>query len=239
MNPNGKGRPKLLTKVLAEHKRWETMPNRREPFTKSMLLWVLSQAKGQPFLSLAASIADWCLLALYFGFRLSEFLQTEENIRKGVIQRNIDGLPQAFILSDVQFFGPNKRLLRLDHSCSVVEGFTLRWRYQKNQQNGETKLLTRNDRNPKLCAVRAMLRICHRASCLHNKMDHPLAIFQSTKAVRTLISYKQVEDVIKLATRKVYNLTPRYLQRFSLHSLRVGACVMLHIAGFTADDIKF
>ena len=49
-----------------------------------------------------------------------------------------------------------------------------------------------------------------------------------------------MENAIKQAARKVYNIKNKTdLSRFSCHSLRVGACVMLHIAGFSAESIKF
>ena len=107
--------------------------------------------------SLIAALADWCILALFFGFRLAEFLQLQSNIRIKHIPRNHDGLPQAFILSDITFYGPQKTVLRLKHrhpaDPSSVVGFAIRWRYQKNMQNGEVKLMFRNDYNPSLCTV--------------------------------------------------------------------------------------
>ena len=139
------------------------MPNRREPVTKFMLLCIIRRSQGHPPHSMIAVLADWCLLDIYFSFRLSEFLQLQHNIRSNKIQCNADGLPQAFILSDITFYGPQKRVLHLYHSRPVdpsrVTGFPLRWRYQKNLQNGEVKIMVRNDRNPILCSVRAILRI--------------------------------------------------------------------------------
>ena len=77
----GLGRPPLLAKVLHEHKRWESIPNRREPVTKAMLTWIISNAKGKPMTHITQALADWCILALFFGFRQAEFLQTTENLR--------------------------------------------------------------------------------------------------------------------------------------------------------------
>ena len=63
-----------------------------------------------------AALIDWCLLAMYFGFRPSKFLQLQQNLLTNQIQCNADGLPQAFILSDITFFGPRKKVLHLDHT---------------------------------------------------------------------------------------------------------------------------
>ena len=49
-----------------------------------------------------------------------------------------------------------------------------------------------------------------------------------------------METMICLAAYKTYKIKKKAdLAKFSFHSLRVGACVMLHIAGFSTDDIKF
>ena len=92
--PTGTRKTKLIAKVISEHRRWEKMPNRREPVTKSMLVWILTIASLYTSSSLEAALADWALLAIHFGFRLSEFLQTQDNINRKKIQRNLDGRPQ-------------------------------------------------------------------------------------------------------------------------------------------------
>ena len=99
--------------------------------------------------------------------------------------------------------------------------------------------MVRNDTNPQFCAVRAMLRICHRAALYRTHLDQPLAIYRSRTGSCKLLTHKQMELYIKSAARAVYNLSTAGLQKFSVHSLRVGAAVMLHAAGFTADSIKF
>ena len=106
-------------------------------------------------------------------------------------------------------------------------------------QNGGFKLIFRNERNPTFCTVRSILRIFHRAAYLHNPFTLPLAIYKSTSSKTSLLSHKDMELLLKGAAREVYNLNTKELQKFTIHSLRLGACVMLHIAGFSADDIKF
>ena len=118
--------------------------------------------------------------------------------------------------------------------------FSICWRYQKNQQNGECKLLTRNDAHKQFCGVRAALRICHRAIHLRVARNSPLETYQTITKQTRLLSNKHVEFALKQAARNVYHLkTKKDLQKFTCHSLRVGACVMLHIAGFSDTDIKF
>ena len=158
-----------------------------------MLQWIVNYGTQYTNNSLQAALADWCILALHFGFRLSEFLQTQDNISNNTIQLNRDGKPQAFISNDIQMFGSHKQMITLDHqnpkNDEKIQSFSITWRYQKNQQNGETKLITRNTKNPTLCPVLAMIRILNRAVTLKIPPGSPLAVYQTHKNSFTLISH--------------------------------------------------
>ena len=241
---HGTGRPRLLKQVLNEHRRWEAMPNRREPVTKGMLQWIFARALLPNTTDKARALADWCVLGIYFGFRLAEYLQTQQDLRQKKVLKNKDGRPQAFIEADILFYGPRKVRLKLDHNTTIdpklVDYISVRWRYQKNQQNGETKFMARNDRNLAFCTIRAALRILHRAAKLHLTPDTPLAVYSLKEGKPRLLSHKDMESLIRAAAKAVYNITStKYLQRFSCHSIRVGACVMLHCAHFSDTDIQF
>ena len=99
--------------------------------------------------------------------------------------------------------------------------------------------MVRNDKNTQFCAVRAMLRTFRRAALYQVPANFPLAIYRSSSGSRKLLTHKQMELFIKSAAKSVYSIGQAGLQKFGVHSLRVGAAVMLHAAGFTADDIKF
>ena len=120
--------------------------------------------------------------------------------------------------------------------CSM----SMTWRYQKNMQNGETKFMARNDKHPNFCAVRAALRIQYRARAAGSKPLSPVAIYATKGGQQRLLTNKHMEDLLRRAAKAVYRITsPQHLQRFSCHSIRVGACVMLHCAHFTDTEIQF
>ena len=62
-------------------------------------------------------------------------------------------------------------------------------------------------------------------------------------SVPRLITSVDIETEMRAAACRVYSLDPVRdkvdLQRWSSHSLRVGACVILHALGFQPVDIKF
>ena len=125
------------------------------------------------------------------------------------------------------------------------------WRTQKNGDNHEEKLFAQNP-DGGYDFIHPMYNIIKRFVALRGPNDTttPLALcstsgVQGSKArsdVR-LITSTEIEAVMREVAAIVYNLDPvkhkEALKRWSAHSLRVGACVLLHALGFTAEQIQF
>jgi hypothetical protein len=71
----------------------------------------------------------------------------------------------------------------------------------------------------------------------------PLAIYQTESGDIRLITATDINVAMRAAATAVYGLDPtkhaKDLQLWPLHSLRVGACVVLHAHGFTGPQIQF
>ena len=69
---------KYINDILKELKRWESVPNRREPVTKEMVEYIISKgksmSKGNPD-NLYSAMADWLILGEQTGFRRNEWAQ--------------------------------------------------------------------------------------------------------------------------------------------------------------------
>ena len=107
----------------------------------------------------------------YYGFRLSEWAQNDEN--KGSFPLlAIDCTPLAFTFNDFQFEGRGNRCLRQSFnkylSQDNIENVEVKWRYQKNLDNGKKIKQTKNKANPKVCGVRGGARIRQRARRLNS-----------------------------------------------------------------------
>lgn len=237
--------------VLAEQQRWEDMPNRREPLTKAMVKHQCGRVRRlestaatcedqtKAFLSFDAAMRDWLAFTLQSGCRRSEFAQESQDASK-IRRLPTTGEPVAFILRDLRFFGPGRqRILASDntaisHACSV----DVCWRSQKNGDHGQVITYHANPTDRDLCPVRALLNIRRRWQLLGCSDSFPLAVYQQKRQVRLLASTGITACVRSLA-KAAYNIVdPKELQRYSCHSLRVGACVQLHVAGMSTDFIK-
>ncbi|CAJ1943969.1 unnamed protein product, partial [Cylindrotheca closterium] len=75
-----------------------------------------------------------------------------------------------------------------------------------------------------------------------DKTDIPLAVYKGSFGEKFFIHSKVIASTLWTLAKKTYNLTDRDLQRhhkYTSHSLRAGAAVILHAAGINAIQIKF
>lgn len=236
-----------ISAIVKEVKRWENMPERREPLTVDMIAYQQLQCNKQCPHGETAAMYDWFVFGIYAGNRLAEWAQYDGT----TIGTNLDGTTRAFIIDDLSFYGENRRRMSRTYALEndrLVKTIDVRWRFQKNGVNGEKKTFVRTNSNKSLCAVSALLRISHRWSDLnlesrrHGDVDFPLAVFTSdgtTSGDVKLISEIHINNALREAAKMVYNITDDdELSRFSSHSIRVGACVALHAANISELDIQ-
>ena len=115
------------------------------------------------------------------------------------------------------------------------------YRWQKNKDHGQKKWQSRNPERPNFCSVSAWIRIVQRYIRLKNIIitDEPLSIFSNTRTKRNSnITAGDAADLIKLLAKACFDETDVELQKYSCHSLRVGACCSLYAAGLDESRIK-
>ena len=104
---------------------------------------------------------------------------------------------------------------------------------------GQKLVLRKNNTKIERCPVRAALCIRARAQRYNIPIHHPIAIFKNHVGGVTLITSRHVENFLQKLAKSVYNITKtEELKRFSSHSIRVGACVLLHENNCTCKFIK-
>jgi hypothetical protein len=131
---------------LDEQKRWESVPNRREPFTLEMHKYIAKSAAAKADdCCLDAALANWTICNLYAGCRGIEWLQTDstrQNLQSYHLNRF--GNAYAFTIQDVQCTTESSQILSLQEALQTptkVGSIRLRFEEQKNGENGETSFL--------------------------------------------------------------------------------------------------
>ena len=236
-----------LKKVLAELERWEDLPDRKEPYTVAMHKLLVERSTTSSRDGITGGLRSWFGAMLQAGGRLGEWANPRGHSRLLSADRNIRGDVRAFTLHDVVFMGQGKRrmthLQALSHPTSArfVE-YTLRT--QKNGDHGEKKLCTTNTVDSDLDAVANWLAIVGRFYRLcGDRNDIPLSVYWNPlrHEVR-LITAAEIETVMRSLAAEVYNFDPlvdhEALSKFTSHSLRIGACVILQALGFQGHEIK-
>lgn len=231
-------RSHFLEKVMREYKRWEAMPNRREPVTIPMIQYMY-QHRGN-IDSITHALYDWNVIGHYLGLRLSEWAQVKPDSH---IPMAPDGLPFAFTFHDMVFFSHDKSRIVQRFNIALrnlryIATVQFRWRYQKNGDNGQLIDLARDLNRSWMCPVLAAIRIRERARKYNDTPNCPLAIAVKRKHCQLIYKF-DIDHILQKTAKAVYSLTdPNDIKKFTTHSIRVGAAVSLHSAGKSGSYIK-
>ena len=113
------------------------------------------------------------------------------------------------------------------------------FRHQKNRQNGQQIRLLANTAFPKICAARSIANMLWRKKRLKHSKNLPLAIYCNAEKEVKYVTHAKVTEVIRRAVKKVHpDISKEELMKYSCHSIRVWACVLLDEAGKSPDFIK-
>ena len=231
--------------TLAEVECHEGIPHKLDPYTLDMQQFLEAyniDTKAHRD-GLWKTAEDWFSTGLQTGNRLSEYAQTSTNKNIGD-QARFDGISIAFCIEDLTFFDATKRKVTVSlfiANVDYVHRIQARFSHQKNGNHGETRLFMRNDTNPSRCYIRRM----HSIICRFDRLvgvsatNIPLAVYNDGSRILFLHD-AVITKVMRYVACKLYNLDPTNdVIAYSSHSIRVGACVLLHASGFTTDQIKW
>lgn len=233
----------IIKILLDEHKEWDAVMNRREPVSEEMFD-VLHQQRDLDPSSESNAVADWLTIGRQAGLRISEYGQEEAALNRNQhFALNDFGQSRAFIMSDFIFFGKGGRHLFYTDSSELrledISSAKIRWRTQKNKEKDEMIWYTRNDLDTSRCVVRAMLCIRKRAQDLQIPAGHPIGAYKCDKGHKFLTNNLMAAS-FKNAATIAHNITdPKSLSKYTSHSVRVMACVILFAKGKNTDFIKY
>jgi hypothetical protein len=146
----------------------------------------------------------------------------------------------AFIANDFQFIDANGQVITelSDASIEHINRVRITWCIQKNCQNNQNITLPCDKTNPTICPVLAALPLVLRARRLSQPDSMPMACYLKKDAM-TYITGSRIAFHFRAAARAVHpNTSKDDKQRYSTHSMRVWACVLLDKAGKSTDYIK-
>jgi hypothetical protein len=235
--------------ILHECKRHEDMPHRVDPYTVQMHdnLMAHNDCRQAHQDGASRALEDWSNIGSYLGFRLREYAQEDSfrHFASGGEQAD-NGTKRAITLSDIRFEDSSGHPVSVADFCQNPQSVTkiyATFSWQKNMQHGETKLLLTNHNLPHRDAIMSMHKVICRFARLVglDKTDIPLAVYKEGNQLFFLHG-KLITTHLRRLAKRTYRLSERDLQkhyRYSSHSLRAGAAVLLHASGSGPSQIKF
>ena len=232
-----------IATILTALNSYEDVADRRNMITDGMTRWFVDQSKKDGPDSAMSAITDWIILGRYAGFRSSEWCQLTQSS-----YARVDAWPGqpslAFTRDDITFLGRNERRLTDDDirnlSIEHFHHFSIRWRKQKNKENGQEIDFARDDINIDYCALRAARRIYLRSLRQQSPAHEPLATFSNKSGKRKFITSAMVTAHLRTAASTVLHINTgdRSLALWSPHSIRVTAANLLHRANLSDSYIQ-
>ena len=230
---------KLIYAIESE----ETVPNQRSPITSEMFAASCKNAETANMNSIEGLMFDFLCLTRICGFRVAEYAQkTQSRVdhHEYVSGRRV---VKAFLPTDWVFRNKRNEKITITKDGSVCDSpcqVRITFRIQKNRMNGQEITILADDSNPRICPVRAAFRIAKRAASLNNdNQSEPLAVYLNKSGTKKYLTGAKIAEVLRKIAKEVHpDLTSKEIKKFSSHSGRVWAVVLLDQAGKSPDFIK-
>ena len=132
------------------------------------------------------------------------------------------------------FFGAAKCQLNFtdETSLDMADVVRITWCIQKNQQNGQTITLSRDKIFPILCSVRCVARMILRAKRLKQPNSMPVGCYRTKETPPMYMTANWVATLIRERLKmECLGITTADRNKYSTHSLRVWACLLLDEVG--------
>jgi hypothetical protein len=148
---------------------------------------------------------------------------------------------KAFIANDFIFYDEKMRVVKDLNKESLQQAHFVKitWHIQKNRQNGQLITLAAEIDQPKICPMHSVMQLLLRAKRLNQPDDMPVAVYKTKKGKVIYLTGNKIAKLLWKAIKEVRSdTTPDKLKRYSAHSLRVWAWVLLNETGKLPDYIK-
>jgi hypothetical protein len=233
--------------LLKKVRRWQGIKNRQEGLTKTMVAALRRKHAGDSWDSHNQSLVDWLVIGLHTGYRRCEWAQAQEVSGKRSDFQIIEELPDrpiyAVLPTDIVFLDPRKRAISdpLAVPLAQIAAIQVTWRFQKNGEHGQTVTFSANVADRDFCIVRAFLNVFRRFRALGVDPTFPLAIYRKCPGSQraSWFTTRGITKTLKAIAAEVYSDEADVAaMKFTPHSLRIGACMILFSAGLDAAQIK-
>jgi hypothetical protein len=193
--------------------------------------------------SLKAVVTNWSMFIRITGLRCAEYAQKTQSAVDEHEYPSGKRVTKAFLPTDWKFYNKSGVTINIHPLNRDVQVFPTKlhvtFRIQKNRQNGHSITLVADKIHLDICPVQAAYRIFLQAKRLGQSDSQPMAVFVNKNNATKYLTGNKIAEVLRSIEKAVHpDLTEKELKKFSSHSGRVWALVLLEKAGMTPDFIK-
>jgi hypothetical protein len=247
-----------LGRMLDDFKRWESEPNRVSPLTcrmvRSLQRMIVDLPEGKVWTdSKLHAFNDWCIVGLNMGYRKCEWAvdtAPKDLASYPLHHADHEGDKGYYncIGTDFRICDTNGLPIPIEQEdCWPIDQIgasTAKVRWQKNGHNNVELSFARNPKNPSFDVPMAMLRIKQRARRLGLRSDQPLSGYRASRNSQrpSFFCNNTIKGMLQMMASNTYDIPidqlAEYGLRYTGHSFRVGAAVLMHANGAKEDEIK-
>jgi hypothetical protein len=234
-------RSSLAATILRNIRDEENIADQRSPITPEMFAEMLKTSASSNFLSAQCTMTDLAILGRYLGPRLAEYGQKSQKRPEYHTYPSGKSVLKAWSQNDIILYDQDNQRI----TPESLEGIdkptraSITFRIQKNRRNGEVKQVLFDPNNKEMCPVRAAYRIVYRAMSLQQPCDLPVCVYRNKKSELIYLTGAVMSKFLRQMAKKAHpTMTELDLKRYSSHSIRVTAAVLLHEHGCNGDYIK-
>jgi hypothetical protein len=175
-----------------------------------------------------STLFDLLVMDCYIVPCVSKYVQTSDKNVDYHVYPSGKQVIKAFIANNFTFYDKKSQIIAdLSNASFDTVIVCITWCIQKNCQNNQKITLSCNKANKAICPVLAALRLVLRARCL-SQLDSMLVACYRKKDSLAYITGPRIAVLFRAAARAVHpTITKEDKQRYSAHTLRVWACVLL------------
>jgi hypothetical protein len=231
-------RTNICFKIIHAREKEENIARQRSPITREMFAALLDLAKKSTADSIEVVVADWFIFIRITGLRCAEYAQKTQSTIEEHEYPSGKRVIKAFIPTDWEFYDGSGSLIRIHTLNGDLREFPKKlrvtFRIQKNRRNGQKITLVADEDHPDICPVQAAYRIFLRAKRLGQSDSEPMGVFVNKFGITRYLTGNKIQDTLRSIARVVHpDLTEDEIKRFSAHSGRVWALVLLDEAGMS------
>lgn len=233
-----------LKRITDNLRRFEQLPDKKQPYTLAMHRHVLTVASGSDPDGLRWALYQWHTVALQGGMRRCEWCQPRQHHARTTYELNPTASCYALTLDDIAFYDSDRRpipLLSALSSRTAPQRVRITYRWQKNGDHGLCRYYSRNTDRPECDVVAHLLTICDRFHRLTggSRTDVPLALYRLPSGELRHITNTLSCEAIRAAASAAHGAsTPSELRQWTVHSLRIGMTCILWQQGHSAEFIQ-